>query len=754
MKSIKKSISAVLAVMMVLCAFTAASFSAGAAETGKSTSKITVSSNLSEPVAYDYDENSEQITVTYYLQADNMIIDAQANCLYDPSVLKLASTNTAKTCMPIFSQNNAFINLSKKGDVRFNCSSLYLYNFKENGVFFTATFDIIGSGDTDINLNVDIITGTTSNDYEGLNTSGDIDYVYYEKIMSEGYKLTSSAEVVQRNNDSVSIIGDIALDLENVSGSVYTGTADLAAGTYKFKINANGNTYGSGVAFTDKVAGAAYKTTWNSFSTMTATGGEYTFTFDVATGKLTVAKKPSGASIIGDIELNLENVSGDVYSGTIDLTAGTYQFKIKALNKTYGSGVAFTDKVTGAAYKTTWGSFSTMTATGGTYTFTFDVATGKLTVAKKISGASIIGDIALDLKNTSESVYTGTTDLAEGTYQFKIKANGKTYGSGVAFTDKITGAAYKTTWGSSSTMTATGGTYTFTFDVAAGKLTVAKKPSGASIIGDIELNLENVSGDVYSGTIDLTAGTYQFKIKALNKTYGSGVAFTDKVTGAAYKTTWGSSSTMTATGGTYTFTFDVATGKLTVAKKLSGASIIGDIALDLENVSGDIYSGTTDLTAGVYQFKIKALNKTYGSGVAFTDKVTGATYKTTWGSSSTMTATGGTYTFTFDVATGKLTVSKKTSATAVSVIGDINLSLTETADGVYTGTVDLEAGAYQFKIKANGKTYGRGAAFTDKIAGAVYKTTWSSSSTMTATGGTYTFTFETNSGALTVSKSA
>ncbi len=456
-------------------------------------------------------------------------------------------------------------------------------------------------------------------------------------------------------------------------------------------------------------------------------------------------------AVIGDISLDLKNVSGSVYTGTADLASGTYKFKISANGKTYGSGVAFTDKLAGSTYKTTWNSFSTMTATGGEYTFTFDVAAGKLTVNKN-SVVSVTGDINLVLSKKSDSVYTGTTDLANGTYKFKIKANDKTYGSGVAFTDKVTDATYKTTWSSSSTMTATGGEYTFTFDAAAGKLTVAKKASGASIIGDIELNLENVSDDVYSGTIDLTAGSYKFKIKANDKTYGSGVAFTDKVTGATYKTTWSSSSTLTATGGEYIFTFDAAAGKLTVAKRVSGASIIGDIALGLENVSGDVYSGTINLAAGTYKFKIKANDKTYGSGVAFTDKVTGATYKTTWSSFSTMTATGGEYTFKFDAAAGKLTVSKKASETAVSVIGDINLGLTETADGVFTGTTDLAEGTYQFKIKANGKTYGRGAVFTDKIAGAVYKTTWSSSSTMTATGGTYTFTFDTNNGTLSVSK--
>lgn len=80
MKKIQKKLSVVLAVMMVLCMFTALPFSASAAETSEETSagnKINVTSNVADPVSYDYNAQTKQVVVTYLLKADHMIVNAQ-----------------------------------------------------------------------------------------------------------------------------------------------------------------------------------------------------------------------------------------------------------------------------------------------------------------------------------------------------------------------------------------------------------------------------------------------------------------------------------------------------------------------------------------------------------------------------------------------------------------------------------------------------------------------------------------------------
>lgn len=110
MKKIQKKLSVVLAVMMVLCMFTALPFSASAAETSEETSagnKINVTSNVTDPVSYDYNAQTEQVVVTYLLKADHMIVDTQSSLTYDSKVLKLASTTTTNTKNKVFLYSRA-----------------------------------------------------------------------------------------------------------------------------------------------------------------------------------------------------------------------------------------------------------------------------------------------------------------------------------------------------------------------------------------------------------------------------------------------------------------------------------------------------------------------------------------------------------------------------------------------------------------------------------------------------------------------
>lgn len=158
--------------MMVLCMFTALPFSASAAETSEETSagnKINVTSNVTDPVSYDYNAQTEQVVITYLLKADHMIVDTQSSLTYDSKVLKLASTttNTKNKVFPVF-QSSIVWNPSLTNQVLFNCSSLDLFNFKSENVYCTFTFDVVGSGDTTVNLNVDYLTGTEADTYDEL----------------------------------------------------------------------------------------------------------------------------------------------------------------------------------------------------------------------------------------------------------------------------------------------------------------------------------------------------------------------------------------------------------------------------------------------------------------------------------------------------------------------------------------------------------------------------------------------------------
>lgn len=197
MKKIQKKLSVVLAVMMVLCMFTALPFSASAAETA-STNKINVTSNVTDPVSYEYNANTEQVIVTYNLQAKNMILNTQSTLTYDSSVLKLASTNTRNTDFPVFGDTIVWNN-KLDGRLPFNCTSLDLYNFKQKSVYCTFTFDVIGSGNTTVDLDVQILTGTVADSYEELfeGKNIDISYINYDEERVEGATFTAEAKLVQ-----------------------------------------------------------------------------------------------------------------------------------------------------------------------------------------------------------------------------------------------------------------------------------------------------------------------------------------------------------------------------------------------------------------------------------------------------------------------------------------------------------------------------------------------------------------------------
>lgn len=197
MKKIQKKLSVVLAVMMVLCMFTALPFSASAAETA-STNKINVTSNVTDPVSYEYNANTEQVIVTYNLQAKNMILNTQSTLTYDSSVLKLTSTNTRSTVFPVFGDTIVW-NKKLDGRLPFNCTSLDLYNFKQKSVYCTFTFDVIGSGNTTVDLDVQILTGTVADSYEELfeGKNIDISYINYDEERVEGATFTAEAKLVQ-----------------------------------------------------------------------------------------------------------------------------------------------------------------------------------------------------------------------------------------------------------------------------------------------------------------------------------------------------------------------------------------------------------------------------------------------------------------------------------------------------------------------------------------------------------------------------
>ena len=570
MRTIKKQISVLLAVLMVLSSIMAVSFSVSAAETTGGT--ITVNSNLCDSKTYNYTATDKQIQVTYYLQCNNKILNMQGGVYYDSSVLKVADTNTLETSIPKFTSGSSFVNFDLTNKALFNATSLNLYDFTSKGVFFTVTFDIIGSGDTEVNLDIDVITATTANSYTELKDASDIDLVYYDNIMADKFAFSSSANVIPDETKAVSVFGDINLELANNGSGVYTGVTELEAGTYTFKINNMGTTYCNGSTFTDKTKGSTYKSVWTSATTLKASGGTYTFKYDTTTNKLAIEyKAPSLAQIFGDINLDLEATKdANIYSAAIELEAGEYSFRVMNQDVQYCCGYTFNDKTRGAQYKSTWKSASILKAKGGSYTFSYDIDANKLTIAYVPAGAEcgIVGDLTFTLNGTAtENVYSATTEVKAGTYQIKVSNFGKICGGGLTIKNSTNGVKLNPSWSQYVTFTAAGGTYTFTYNTATNTLAIApeKSESVVKVTGDIDLTLSKSDDEnVYTGTTTLGKGTYMFKMNVDGKDYCCGSVIKNSAAALTYRSKYTSATTFNALGGTYTFSYNVSTNVLSV----------------------------------------------------------------------------------------------------------------------------------------------------------------------------------------------
>lgn len=284
----------------------------------------------------------------------------------------------------------------------------------------------------------------------------------------------------------------------------------------------------------------------------------------------------SDGEVIGDIELKLKNGSNGVISGETVLEAGTYNFKIKLGEKEYGGAYEINDSLCSLPYSSNWKKSSTLNATGGKYVFEFDTVNNKLSVFydAPVEEVKIIGnnEYTLEKSATDANIFKGVLTLGTNySFSFKVSVDGVEYGCGSYFYESMSNVVYSSAWSSSTTLKTSYfySRYSFVFDTCKNRLTVSpvRNASSVSIAGDIELSLTQSSTDtnVYSGTVDLEAGEYKFNVTAGDYTYCFGYTFKDYIKNVQYNSNWTSDTTFIATGGTYSFTYDVTTNMLTVA---------------------------------------------------------------------------------------------------------------------------------------------------------------------------------------------
>ena len=242
-------------------------------------------------------------------------------------------------------------------------------------------------------------------------------------------------------------------------------------------------------SFTDNTPkGLTFNSKFKAQTTLTATGGIYRFQFDTSANALIVKKVDTTtppAYLTGDLHTILKPVLGkedSMASGTIYVAPGTYEFKVVNGINECGYNTTIND-TTGTAMLSVNPKYKAnmkLVATGGVYTFTLFTKTNKFKVSyvndsqESKTDVHIAGlNIVLDDNNGESNIATATATVAADTYQIKVYNYGVIYTTGENLKDSGS-KNLKSFYTTPLNFTATGGTYTFTFNKTTGKLTVQK----------------------------------------------------------------------------------------------------------------------------------------------------------------------------------------------------------------------------------------------------------------------------------------
>lgn len=124
--------------------------------------KVNATSNFFPSGSGEVKEGTDKVTVTYKLSSTMELINSQWELIYDPTKLSLATS--LRNLMPNATGFTA--NETTKGTVKGNFSDLARVDFSDEAAFVSATFDVIGTGSTTVNLNVKTLGIATADNRE------------------------------------------------------------------------------------------------------------------------------------------------------------------------------------------------------------------------------------------------------------------------------------------------------------------------------------------------------------------------------------------------------------------------------------------------------------------------------------------------------------------------------------------------------------------------------------------------------------
>lgn len=171
--------------------------------------KVTAKSNFFPTSYNEFTADTDTITVTYYINSKKMLLDSQWSLTYDPEVLKYnsdknqnvtdfmpcATSGTFSTTNPIDTETGEPIS----GMICGTTTNLKLDALQKSDgkdvAFVTVTFDVIGSGETTVNLDLEILTVANRNQLGKLDSSTEESIVNHGTVCDYQTPITTSTRV-------------------------------------------------------------------------------------------------------------------------------------------------------------------------------------------------------------------------------------------------------------------------------------------------------------------------------------------------------------------------------------------------------------------------------------------------------------------------------------------------------------------------------------------------------------------------------
>jgi parallel beta-helix repeat protein len=497
----------------------------------------------------------------------------------------------------------------------------------------------------------------------------------------------------------------------SLSGGVLSGTPTTTGTSASFTITAtdtNNSSLTGTVAYTVTVNAASTLTvspstlataTANSAysATLSATGGSGTYTYAVTSGTL-----PSWLTLSGGVLSGTPTTSGTSASFTITATdsANSSLKGSRAYTVTVNAASSLTESPTTLAAATANSAYSaTLSATGGSGTYTYAVTSGTLPSWLTLSGGVLSGTPTTS--GTSASFTITATDSANSSlkgsraYTVTVNAASSLTVSPATLAAATANSAY------SATLGATGGSGTYTFAVTAGSL-----PSWLSLSGGVLSGTPTTSGTSTSFTITATdtansslkgSQAYTVTINLASSLTVSPTTLSNATANSAY------SVTLSATGGAGTYTYSVTAGTLPSWLTLSGGVLSGTPTTTGTSASFTITAKDTAHTtlkgSRAYTVTVNAASSLTVSPTSLPGATTNTAYSTT------LSATGGSGSYTYAVTSGSLPSWLTLSAgvlsgtpTSTGTSASFTITATDTANSslkgsqAYTVTVTASSG--------------------------------------------------------------